>query len=295
MPCYSPMGAEPTHKWVDGVPVPGRPIFVPQAASATLQLPCGKCLGCRQQRATEWAHRCEHEASGNRWNCFLTLTYRDEKVPPDGSLRPQHLRMFIKRLRKGHGSSSGPVLREAGPLLFFACGEYGDVTSRPHYHVALFNCWFLDAYKVGKDLYESPWLDGRWGLGSHRLGLFKAGAAGYIAKYALKASATVISADGVVLVRPFARMSRRPLIGGHWLARYSSDLLRGYLAGTGGSRSAVPRAYRRKLSAEDAQVLKSHLDSYREDASSDGLDPARLKSAALIHELKFLSRRRVSV
>lgn len=294
MPCYSPMAAEPVHKWVDGVCVPGRPRFVPAGVSATLQLPCGKCLGCRQQRATEWAHRCEHEASGNSYNCFLTLTYRDEAVPGDGSLRPRDLRLFVKRLRKAHGSSWGPVLREAGPLLFFACGEYGDVTCRPHYHVALFNCWFLDAYRVGRELYESPWLTRCWPYGAHRLGVFKAGAAGYIAKYALKSSASVVSSDGVVLVRPFARMSRRPLIGGHWLSRYSADLLLGYLAGAGGSRSSVPRAYRRKMSVEVAAALKLRLDAFREQ-SSDQLDPVRLEAAALIHELKFLSQRRVAL
>lgn len=64
------------------------------------------------------------------YNSFWTLTYAPENEPLARSLEPADLRNWLKRFR-----------RDLSPLRvrFYACGEYGDETERPHYHVALFN------------------------------------------------------------------------------------------------------------------------------------------------------------
>lgn len=64
------------------------------------------------------------------YNSFWTLTYAPENEPVGGELNPKHLQDFLKRFR-----------RNLAPMRvrFYACGEYGDETQRPHYHIAMFN------------------------------------------------------------------------------------------------------------------------------------------------------------
>lgn len=79
------------------------------------------------------------EAETSSSSCFVTLTYRDGCAPSVGSegsgqvataeLSPRHLQLFLKRLRKRH---------EPALIRYFAVGEYGPLTCRPHYHLALF-------------------------------------------------------------------------------------------------------------------------------------------------------------
>lgn len=66
-------------------------------------------------------------------NCFVTLTYSDDSLPALGALDPVHLQNFLKRLRRAYE-------REVpdGRFRFYAVGEYGDKSWRPHYHLSLF-------------------------------------------------------------------------------------------------------------------------------------------------------------
>ena len=92
------------------------------------QLPCGKCAECLLEKARDWAVRCTHEAKMHQKDCFITLTYSDQNLPPDGKLNYTHFQLFSKRLRKYAGKDIG----------FFMCGEYGESTQRPHYHACIF-------------------------------------------------------------------------------------------------------------------------------------------------------------
>lgn len=67
-----------------------------------LQVPCGRCIGCRLEKARQWAVRCMHEASLYDKNCFVTLTYDEDYCPE--SLIPEHFVLFMKRLRKRYGA-----------------------------------------------------------------------------------------------------------------------------------------------------------------------------------------------
>ena len=100
-----------------------------------IEVPCGQCIGCRLERSRQWAVRCVHEASLYKNNCFVTLTYSDDKLPSDGSLHFDHFQKFMKRLRRFYDDSR---------IRFFHCGEYGEQYSRPHYHCCLFNFDFVD-------------------------------------------------------------------------------------------------------------------------------------------------------
>lgn len=92
--------------------------------------PCGQCLPCRINRRRMWMHRMLLESVLHPYNSFITLTYRPEDEPPARSLEPKDLQDWLKRFRK----SISPMR-----VRFYAAGEYGEETERPHYHIAMFN------------------------------------------------------------------------------------------------------------------------------------------------------------
>lgn len=101
---------------------------------------CGQCVSCRINRKRIWSHRIKLEAAQYAENTFLTLTYADEFLPKLMSLEPWLLKSFLHRVRTRVRRSKA-LEQEGKPRLirFFAVGEYGDLTERPHYHVMLFN------------------------------------------------------------------------------------------------------------------------------------------------------------
>ena len=87
--------------------------------------PCGQCLTCRINQRRIWTARLCLEDQANGPGLFVTLTYDDENVP--------------NRLEKGHVQKYFRSLRKRGnEFRYFAVGEYGEQTLRPHYHLLLF-------------------------------------------------------------------------------------------------------------------------------------------------------------
>lgn len=171
---------------------------------------CGQCAPCRYNRRRIWAHRIVLEANQYKDNAFVTLTYSDENLPKDGSLEPAVLQLWLKRVRK---SVEPHVLR------FFAVGEYGDVSERPHYHVALFNyptCLHgMSNYSRVKTVCCTVCENVRrtWGEGNVYLGGITPQSAAYLARYVVK-KMTVKSDPRLKGRYPeFCRMSLRPGIG----------------------------------------------------------------------------------
>lgn len=234
-----------------------------KAVNSTLaiDLPCGQCMGCRLDRAQQWAQRIVHESKMHDDNSFITLTYDDENVPQDYSLSLRHWQLFMKRLRKSQPQK----------LRFFACGEYGDQLGRPHYHAIVFNLTFpnktLYSKKNNNPLYTSPQLTDLWPYGFSTFGSVTPDSAGYVARYSLKK----INGDRAVdhyyrlspidgqmhHVRPeFAVMSRRPGLGFTWFEKFKSDIFpSGYLI-KDGHRIGVPAYYKRKLEEDQQTQLK---------------------------------------
>ena len=181
MPCYTPLTAFHTT---------GGAITFDRSKSfgISLELPCGRCIGCRLEKAKEWALRCSHEASLNDLaregdglrNSFITLTYRDADLPEHGNLCKRDFQIFIKRLRQNTGEK----------IRYYMCGEYGNDNNRPHYHALLFNFVFNDKQLVnirdGNRVYISQTLDSTWKLGTCEIGSVTFKSAGYVARYILK-------------------------------------------------------------------------------------------------------------
>jgi len=136
--------------------------------------------------------------------CWTTPTYDDQHLPP--TLNKLHLAGTIKRLR---------AAIQPRKLRFFASGEYGEQTQRPHYHVIL---WGLDA------ITDASTIQNAWPYGeTRRTSPLHDGATHYVAGYTSKkigwkigqGEERVDPATGEVYTyqTPFIQMSRRPGIG----------------------------------------------------------------------------------
>lgn len=231
--------------------------------STLMRLPCGRCFGCRMDRVRSWSTRCQLEASCWDSNAFVTLTYDEEHVPRDGGLRPRDLQLWFKRLR-----------RSVGAFRYFAVGEYGGRTSRPHYHALLFGVELPRGSQVGKRTFESPAISRSWEFGSHQVGSVTPASASYVAGYAMKkvfgserrqeefyGAVDLETGEFMVREREFARMSLRPGIGRIWFDKYFPELILGYVV-RDGQKVPVPR-YFRKLLKEIDPARCEELDNAR--------------------------------
>ena len=205
-------------------------------------LPCSRCIGCRLERARQWAVRCMHEASMYDSNCYLTLTYSDDKVPKDGCLDKTHFQKFMKDLREFYRKPPKYVLNRypnfnfGNGIRFFHCGEYGGETRRPHYHAILFNIDFPDKEFLkmsnGHKLYRSDILDSIWGRGFCNFGDVTFDSANYVARY-ITDKVTGDDAylhyldekTGIILTPEYTTMSRKPGIGYTWFKKYADDVM----------------------------------------------------------------------
>lgn len=122
-----------------------------------------------------------HEAHMHKQNSFITLTYSPEFLPKDYSVHIDHLQKFFKRLRKNTNQR----------FKYFACGEYGDINKRPHYHAILFGMGFADRTlwsktNTGDLLYRSNTLEKSWQLGHSSIGEVTFQSCAYVARYVMK-------------------------------------------------------------------------------------------------------------
>lgn len=232
-----------------------------------IRLPCGQCIGCRLDKSRDWAVRCLHEAKMHRQNAFATLTYNEQNLPNNGSLDYGTFQLFMKRLRK-----------EVGPVRFFMCGEYGELTNRPHYHALLFGYWPEDSYywmkgAQGYNVYRSDSLEKIWGLGNVMLGNVTRESAGYCARYCLK-KVTGDRAESHYGGRTpeFAHMSLKPGIGASFFKKFESDILPNDYVVEGGWKIPVPKYYEKLYKGEDLEDIKYKREKYSEKFKENNSD-----------------------
>lgn len=136
---------------------------------------------------------------------LVTLTYNPDHLPRGGTLVPAHLSGWLKRVRQHLVRSGAP------PLRYYAVGEYGSQTLRPHYHVAAFG----PPRRAVVSAADRAWVDSAGAaMGRIHPGYgWSANAAQYVAQYVTKkwtAGSRVLPAG---LEPEFSRQSRRPGIG----------------------------------------------------------------------------------
>lgn len=156
--------------------------------NTTIPVPCGRCPKCVARRTSGWSFRLMQEDRVSDSSLFITLTYDTDSVPftKNGfmDLRKRDLQLFFKRLRKLTADQSRKINhqrlanRKNGllydkPIKYYAVGEYGGKTKRPHYHIILFN--------ANVELIQKAWPQGQIHYGN-----VTGASVGYTMKYISK-------------------------------------------------------------------------------------------------------------
>lgn len=134
-------------------------------------VPCGQCKNCRINQSRIWANRILLEQRVHGESVFVTLTYDEKNLPKGGNLVKKHLQDYLKRLRY----FVYPI-----KIRYFAVGEYGDKSMRPHYHLAIFGLGMINEKVIKK-----AWDYGDDIVGKH-VGELNKDTARYISGYIVK-------------------------------------------------------------------------------------------------------------
>lgn len=194
-----------------------------------IQLPCGKCPGCRADQRRDWGVRCYHESKMHEQSAFLTLTYRDAPERLD----KYHVDIFLQRMRDHYGK-----------VRYFACGEYGGQTHRPHYHMLLFGYDFSGGPYVAQKTetrYTNLEVEKLWEHGEIDICRLTPETCFYTAGYCLKKSGQKDT---------FSMQSRYPPIGKRWVEEHWDSMRRLGHVTINGQINPIPKVYHRWMEQE---------------------------------------------
>ncbi|AXH78089.1 MAG: replication initiator protein [Microviridae sp.] len=113
---------------------------------------CGKCPSCQKFTASQWNIRLIEQEKCTKNNYFITLTLTDDNITwgfDSPTLSKRDIQLFLKLLRKRISPQK---------VKYFAVGEYGETTKRPHYHLLIFDTG-IDSPKVLQNVIYTSWID----------------------------------------------------------------------------------------------------------------------------------------
>lgn len=211
-----------------------------------IQIPCGKCIGCRLDYSRMWAIRAVHESMLHDKSSFVTLTFDNDHMPDDCSLHKEYISSWMKRFRKKFGDG----------IRYMLCGEYGEKFGRPHYHILFFNFDFPDkkywSQRNGQIYYRSSMLEDVWrdacsseSNGYSIIGDLSFESSAYVARYVTK------KLDGDLAdqkyngrEKEFLNMSRMPGIGHDFIVKnYKHIFDNNFVVLPNGHKAPIPRYY----------------------------------------------------
>ena len=249
-----------------------------------VDIPCGRCIGCRLSRSKQWADRAVLELQYHDYNYFLTITYDDDHIPSNEyvsditgeigeslTLKKEDLQKFWKDLR-----SNIDYYYEGKKIRYMACGEYGSITLRPHYHAIVFGLEIPDlkVYKQtinGDILYTSEWLNSIWKKGQIWIGNATWESIAYVSRYVTKKlyGAEAKYYETFNLVPEFLVCSRKPGIGRQYYEDHKEDLFeksKYFFPRSNGVGSACPSRYFSNLFKIDfgAELVESRKEKLKE-------------------------------
>lgn len=234
-----------------------------------LAVPCGKCPNCAKRYASGWSYRLLTEEKYSESAYFLTMTYSQNNVDytPNGykTLNKDHLRAFWKALRK----------KNSKQLKYYAVGEYGSKTRRPHYHAILFNADLATvvgtapAHALKSGLIP---MDGTveldspiWKHGYVTVGRVNELSVGYALKYMLK-KLTIKKHSRDDRLPEFSAMSKR--LGSQYLTKQARNYHLADLTGRfclklpNGALAPIPRYYKQHFyNNKQLEIVGKHFEA----------------------------------
>lgn len=273
------------------------PNSVPDVDYRPLVLPCGKCSACKLQYGKNWSVRgmLEYLAPDYHFwqdgkfidvpHCFLTLTIDDEHLVTHGKfVRKDVLQKFFKRLRKDCGVH----------VRYLACGEYGSINFRPHYHAIIYGYYPHDATfqqinATGDTVYYSAYLSKKWTFGNIFIGDVTFESISYVAGYVAKKVemlSKLCDFDFQYKVHPpFIIMSRKPGLGAGFFKAYTSDFFNDDIF-INNKHCQLPRYFLKKLEETYPQVCERIKELRVKAAETASIkDPKTLQRLENLEEL----------
>lgn len=242
---------------------------------------CGKCFLCQIRKRKDMSVRLAKEASMYDKCCFITLTYDEKHVPvTDGfpiddedkffdrgfdksanvrrTLLPIDVQLFIKRLRRHLEYVPKKSKLRSGRdhverIRYFAVGEYGSRTNRPHYHLLIFGWYPSDIVSLDGKINTSGQIAKLWKYGFHHVDQVNTGVAKYCARYVTKKFSRDPAKENTVFPEFVLSSKGRGEggIGAPWFDKYGEHSCRcGYVCVPGKkhiSKCAVPRYFWNRL------------------------------------------------
>lgn len=218
-----------------------------------IQVPCGQCPQCLSSRSKSISFRLLNQAYISKNNYFITFTYADDKLPVNMSLDKKVVSNFNKKLRtylhrKGLSSD----------FKFFAVGEYGSSTYRPHYHFIYYDLEIPDLhYEYTKDSFNhfsSKFLQDTWSNGFVDIGSVDIGSIFYVSRYCDKKR--LLTKEEKKLFLQFG-LEPEFQLGSKNLGLYNMDVLKQKLLNDdnlvflNGKTFNIPKFYKEKLIEKD--------------------------------------------
>lgn len=303
------------------------------------QIPCKKCWACQLNYSAEWATRIMLEAKESEYNWFITLTYDDDTLPIaektgaeidghivewendgtwTGTLYPDDMKTFLNSLRKYFERKGHKGIK------YYYCGEYGETTHRPHYHIILLHCpldinSFYDTHIDSnfKAHWKSKELDRFWAKGKDKKGnIIPKGiidiaelewsCAAYVARYCTKKLMNAPKEDYLSIGKypEYVRMSKG--IGFKYYEKHKNEIyandemiMKTVKGNTGSFRP--PKAFDRKFEEKDPEGFKLIKLSRQKAAERSrkiletltdytDLDNLRIKASNLQTKMSMLPR-----
>ena len=199
---------------------------MPDGSRKAVAVPCGKCQECLQKYRNDWSLRLEQEAQGWTSVYFFTWTYDNEHLPLrrtricniTGEVYKTLNKVDLQNLFKKFRESYYRKYNKRPKLKYFACGEYGTKTHRPHYHGIIF---------TDMPIYDVIELKNLWKNGYTMIqevkGANKSGVCRYVTKYASKGVLKNTFALKGIIDDEFRIMSKG--LGAEYSARLKANIL----------------------------------------------------------------------
>lgn len=200
------------------------PIYI---SKHDMYVPCGRCAFCGATKRSDWALRLHYESRQHLDQKFITLTYANPHL---------HWKNGVPQLDKRDVQNWFKLVRKAGyKIRYYAVGEYGSKTFRPHYHILLFG-------SVPDSVIKSTWK-----FGTVHIGRVTQASVMYCLGYIVNGVGWKMR---IKRERPFSLMSRKPGLGANYL---TPQMIEWHKSGRknyallDGEKRHLPRYYKTKI------------------------------------------------
>lgn len=274
-----------------------------------IEVECGKCLNCIENRKKEAATRMALEMKNYTNKYFVTLTYDPLKSQYDENgftvLDRKHVNAYVKALQYVHKQHLGKP--ESKKMVYIVAGEYGEnKTQRAHYHMIIMTNIYIERYL------RTKWKYGRVDIQKMR----DIRAISYTAGYSVK---KIGSKEKDRKVSPFIKWSRG--LGGGWIKeRIVAKQIKpdNYYVETIAGKNRLPKYFKLKIKeavmgvkpiykklteeerklrkehfGEDSKTIMTNYDSYYENYWKWERFIDRVKKNAQKRDVKYLLTERL--